>query len=70
MCALARCPAVVAGADGIKRILVRHHQSQPVTGEDRFISKGVNGEWNQTGVGLSRLQFSNAQITVTATGCT
>ena len=23
--------------------------------------KGVNGEWNQTGVGLSRLQFSNAQ---------
>ena len=22
---------------------------------------GVNGEWNQTGVGLSRLQFSNAQ---------
>lgn len=34
----------------------------PVTGEDRFIEvKGVNGEWNQTGVGLSRLQFSNAQ---------
>ncbi|ELO1825798.1 DUF3883 domain-containing protein [Vibrio cholerae] len=33
----------------------------PVTGEDRFIEvKGVNGEWNQTGVGLSRLQFSNA----------
>ena len=33
-----------------------------VTGEDRFIEvKGVNGEWNQTGVGLSRLQFSNAQ---------
>ncbi|MFQ1742302.1 DUF3883 domain-containing protein [Aeromonas veronii] len=32
-----------------------------VTGEDRFIEvKGVNGEWNQTGVGLSRLQFSNA----------
>ena len=34
----------------------------PVTDEDRFIEvKGVNGEWNQTGVGLSRLQFSNAQ---------
>ncbi|CRI65789.1 conserved hypothetical protein [Thiocapsa sp. KS1] len=34
----------------------------PLTGEDRFIEvKGINGEWNQTGVGLSRLQFSNAQ---------
>lgn len=34
----------------------------PLTSEDRFIEvKGVNGEWNQTGVGLSRLQFSNAQ---------
>ncbi len=34
----------------------------PLTGEDRLIEvKGVNGEWNQTGVGLSRLQFSNAQ---------
>lgn len=34
----------------------------PETGEDRFIEvKGVNGEWNQGGVGLSRLQFSNAQ---------
>ncbi|XKF14679.1 DUF3883 domain-containing protein [Halomonas sp. BLK-85] len=34
----------------------------PVTGEDRFIEvKGINGEWNQTGVGLSRLQFINAQ---------
>ena len=34
----------------------------PLTGEDRFIEvKGVNGDWNQTGVGLSRLQFSNAQ---------
>ncbi len=33
-----------------------------LTGEDRYIEvKGVNGEWNQTGVGLSRLQFSNAQ---------
>jgi len=33
-----------------------------VTGEERFIEvKGVNGEWNQTGVGLTRLQFSNAQ---------
>lgn len=32
-----------------------------LTGEDRFIEvKGVNGEWNQTGVGLSRFQFSNA----------
>ena len=34
----------------------------PLTGEDRWIEvKGVAGEWNQTGVGLSRLQFSNAQ---------
>lgn len=34
----------------------------PLNGEDRLIEvKGVNGEWNQTGVGLSRLQFSNAQ---------
>jgi hypothetical protein len=34
----------------------------PVTEEDRYIEvKGVSGEWNQTGVGLSRLQFSNAQ---------
>jgi hypothetical protein len=34
----------------------------PLTGEDRFIEvKGVNGEWSQPGVGLSRLQFSNAQ---------
>lgn len=34
----------------------------PLTGEERFIEvKGVNGEWNQIGVGLSRLQFSNAQ---------
>ncbi|WP_339867531.1 DUF3883 domain-containing protein [Pseudohongiella nitratireducens] len=34
----------------------------PLTGEDRLIEvKGINGEWNQTGVGLSRLQFSNAQ---------
>lgn len=34
----------------------------PITGEVRYIEvKGVNGEWNQTGVGLSRLQFSNAQ---------
>ena len=33
-----------------------------ITGEDRFIEvKGVNGEWNRTGVGLFRLQFSNAQ---------
>jgi ribosomal protein S24E len=32
------------------------------TGEERFIEvKGINGEWNQTGVGLSRCQFSNAQ---------
>jgi len=34
----------------------------PLTGEERFIEvKGVSGEWNKTGVGLSRLQFSNAQ---------
>ena len=34
----------------------------PITTEDRFIEvKGINGEWNKTGVGLSRLQFSNAQ---------
>jgi hypothetical protein len=34
----------------------------PLIGELRYIEvKGVNGEWNQTGVGLSRLQFSNAQ---------
>jgi hypothetical protein len=34
----------------------------PITGEERFIEvKGISGEWNQTGVGLSRLQFSNAQ---------
>ena len=34
----------------------------PLAGEDRLIEvKGVAGEWNQTGVGLSRLQFSNAQ---------
>lgn len=32
------------------------------TGEMRFIEvKGINGEWNRTGVGLSRTQFSNAQ---------
>ncbi len=34
----------------------------PSTGEERVIEvKGVAGEWNQTGVGLSRTQFSNAQ---------
>ena len=34
----------------------------PVDGEVRWIEvKGVAGEWNQTGVGLSGLQFSNAQ---------
>ena len=34
----------------------------PLTSEERLIEvKGVAGEWNQTGVGLSRLQFSNAQ---------
>ena len=34
----------------------------PLTGEDRRIEvKGITGEWNQTGVGLSRTQFSNAQ---------
>ena len=34
----------------------------PLTGEERLIEvKGVASEWNQTGVGLSRTQFSNAQ---------
>ena len=34
----------------------------PLTSEERLIEvKGVAGEWNQTGVGLSRTQFSNAQ---------
>ena len=34
----------------------------PLAAEDRWIEvKGVAGEWNQTGVGLSRVQFSNAQ---------
>jgi len=34
----------------------------PLSGEERFIEvKGVNGEWNKTGVGLSKLQFYNAQ---------
>ena len=34
----------------------------PLTREDRWIEvKGVAGEWNQTGVGLSGVQFSNAQ---------
>jgi len=34
----------------------------PLTGEERLIEvKGISGEWNKTGVGLSRLQFSNAQ---------
>jgi hypothetical protein len=34
----------------------------PLTDENRYIEvKGVNGEWNLTGVGLSKLQFSNAQ---------
>lgn len=33
-----------------------------VTGEERLIEvKGISGDWNNTGVGLSRLQFSNAQ---------
>jgi hypothetical protein len=36
-------------------IISRH----PVTGEKRFIEvKGVSGEWNQTGVGLSDYQFN------------
>ena len=36
--------------------------TDPLTGEQRFIEiKGVNGEWNQTGVGLSKTQFSDAQ---------
>ncbi len=34
----------------------------PLTGEERLIEvKGIDGKWNQTGVGLSRLQFSTAQ---------
>ena len=34
----------------------------PLAGENRWIEvKGVAGEWNRTGVGLSRVQFSNAQ---------
>lgn len=34
----------------------------PETGESRMIEvKGVNGEWNQTGVGLSSLQFDYAK---------
>jgi hypothetical protein len=36
--------------------------TNPLTDEKRFIEvKGVNGEWNVTGVGLSKLQFNNAQ---------
>lgn len=32
------------------------------TGETRYIEvKAINGEWNKTGVGLSRTQFTNAQ---------
>ena len=42
--------------------IISRNSPNPLTGEDRFIEvKGVNGEWNQTGVGLSRLQFSNPQ---------
>jgi Protein NO VEIN, C-terminal len=34
----------------------------PVSGEERFIEvKGVSGEWNRTGVGLSGFQFRKAQ---------
>ena len=34
----------------------------PNSDEERLIEvKGVDGEWNQTGVGLSKIQFSNAQ---------
>ena len=34
----------------------------PVSGEVRYVEvKGINGEWNQTGVGLSCLQFSTSQ---------
>ena len=34
-----------------------------LTGADRFIEvKGVNGEWNQTGVGLSRQQPNGAGL--------
>lgn len=35
---------------------------EPETGESRLIEvKGINGEWNNAGVGLSRLQFNSAQ---------
>jgi ribosomal protein S24E len=63
--------AVCAYEKGRGRVAEQMAQTHPgydiisrnlVTGELRFIEvKGVNGEWNQTGVGLSRLQFSNAQ---------
>ena len=34
----------------------------PLTGEERFIEvKGISGEWNKAGVGLSSTQFHNAQ---------
>ena len=34
----------------------------PLAGEERLIEvKGVDGEWNQRGVGLTKTQFSNAQ---------
>jgi len=34
----------------------------PLTHEERYIEvKGISGEWNLTGVGLSKLQFTNAQ---------
>ncbi len=34
----------------------------PLSGQQRLIEvKGVDGEWNQRGVGLTKTQFSNAQ---------
>jgi hypothetical protein len=36
--------------------------NDPLSGEERIIEvKGVSGEWNRTGVEVSRLQFSTAQ---------
>ena len=36
--------------------------TNPRTGEQRLIEvKGIDGEWNRTGVGVTRTEFSNAQ---------
>lgn len=49
-----RMPLTHPGYDIVSQDMVR--------GTQRLIEvKGVAGEWNQTGVGLSRLQFGNAQ---------